>query len=212
MKHIRKRPEPEVFTAWKERAGKDWRPTYDTLSGKPKDALKQALMAEQGEICCYCEVRLTTNNSHIEHFRPQQTFPDHALEYRNLHGSCQNQLSKGEPRHCGNQKSDWFDADLLISPLDQTCEKRFRFNERGEIEPASSDDKAAAMTIEKLGLNINKLVNMRFEALDPFNDDALTPEVFDRFVAGYLTPDSAGRFSEFWTMIQHLYGGEPADG
>lgn len=67
MKHIRKGAEPQEFTAWKAMANASWQPTYGALSGAPKGALKQALMAEQGDICCYCERRLILDDSHIEH-------------------------------------------------------------------------------------------------------------------------------------------------
>lgn len=117
MKHIVKQEEPQKFLDWKNLAGENWQPTYGGLSGYPKKALKNSLMAEQGYICCYCERRLTDNESHIEHFRPQSDPAVDPLDYRNLLCSCQNQLNKGEPRHCGNKKEDWFDEHLLVSPL-----------------------------------------------------------------------------------------------
>lgn len=93
-----------------------------------------ALMAEQGYICCYCERRLTNDDSHIEHFRPQSDPTVDPLDFGNLLCSCQNQLKKGEPRHCGNLKGEWFDRDLLVSPLIPGCEDRFAFTGDGEIK------------------------------------------------------------------------------
>jgi len=58
MKHIEKQRQPQAFTDWKACANENWRPTYDKLSGEPKRAVKAALMAEQGHLCCYCERRL----------------------------------------------------------------------------------------------------------------------------------------------------------
>ena len=55
MKHIVKGLEPDVFSAWKALENPDWTPTYDDLRGAEKQAVKTALMQEQGYLCCYCE-------------------------------------------------------------------------------------------------------------------------------------------------------------
>lgn len=104
MKHIMKQPEPELFTDWKNLAGEDWQPSYQLLSGDVKQAVKVALMLEQGFLCCYCERRLTDDDSHIEHFQPQSNPLVDPLDYENMLCSCQNQLERGEPRHCGIRK------------------------------------------------------------------------------------------------------------
>lgn len=207
MKHIVKQNKPKEFTDWKVLANDDWQPTYDALSGKTKEAVKSALMAEQGHICCYCERRLTDEDSHIEHFRPQSDPAVDTLDYTNLLCSCQNQLKKGEPRHCGNLKDDWFDPILLVSPLDPACENRFAFTGDGRIKPAGDNDQAAAETIINLGLHIRKLKDLRSKAIEPFLDDSLSAQEMQAFVSGYLNNDASGRFSEFWTTIRYLFGG-----
>lgn len=207
MKHIVKRCEPVAFRNWKALANANWQPTYDNLSGEPKKAVKSALMKEQGHICCYCERRLTDDDSHIEHFRPQSDPAVVPLDFDNLLCSCQNQIKKGEPRHCGNLKGEWFDRDLLISPLDPGCEDRFSFTGNGLIKPRTDHDSAASETIERLGLDIPKLNGLRAKAIEPFLDDSLSSEEMKAFVVGYLARDSAGRFGEFWTCIWYLFGG-----
>ncbi|RKT43974.1 retron system putative HNH endonuclease [Thiocapsa rosea] len=206
MKHIQKGAEPQELTAWKAMANTNWQPTYGVLSGSPKDALKQALVAEQGGICCYCERRLTSDDSHIEHFRPQHDPAVDPLDFDNLLCSCQSRIKKGEPRHCGNRKDKWFDPNLLISPLDHGCEARFRFTGDGEIRPASDGDKAASTTITKLGLDIPKLNALRANAIEPFLDSDLSQDEISTFVSGYLQRDVFGHFGEFWTTIRYLFG------
>lgn len=207
MKYITKRDEPDVFSDWKALANEDWQPTFGNLAGEPKNAVKDALMAEQGYICCYCERRLTDDDSHIEHFRPQSDPAVDPLDYGNLLCSCQNQIKRGEPRHCGNLKDKWFDPDLLVSPLDPDCEKRFAFTGDGIIKPAAEDDAAALETITRLGLSIPKLNALRVKAIEPFLDEEVTPEEMRSFVSGYLARDASGRFGEFWTTIHYLFGG-----
>ena len=207
MKYIEKQEEPTPFTDWKALANDNWQPTYDNLSGKEKKAVKYALMAEQAYICCYCERQLIDNDSHIEHFKPQSDPSVDPLDYSNLLCSCQNQLEKGEPRHCGNLKEDWFDNELLISPLKPTCKNRFSYNGLGHIEPAVKQDKAASETIKQLGLNSPKLRDMRAKAIEPFLDGSLNEEELKQFVNGYLCKNDKGQYGEFFTTIQTLFRG-----
>jgi uncharacterized protein (TIGR02646 family) len=207
MKHIAKQGEPEAFTNWKAMANQDWQPVYSELAGEPKKVVKNALMDEQGYICCYCERRLTNEDSHIEHFRPQSDPVVDPLDFDNLLCSCQNQVKKGEPRHCGNLKEDWFDQNLLVSPLDPDCENRFSFTGDGKIKSRDDNDQAAAATIQKLGLDIPKLNDFRAKAIEPFLDEGLSTEDIKAFVSGYLLRDESRRFGEFWATIHYLFGG-----
>jgi uncharacterized protein (TIGR02646 family) len=206
MKYIVKQAEPQAFTDWKALANDDWQPIFKDLPGNTRKAVKDALMTEQGWICCYCERRITDDDSHIEHFRPQSDPVTDPLDFNNLLCSCQKRLEKGEPRHCGNLKGNWFDVNLLISPLDPGCEKRFAFMGDGVIKEASDDDQAASETITKFGLAIPKLNEMRAKVIEPFLDEDLSNDEMQIFVTGYLTKDTAGRFGEFWTTIHYLFG------
>lgn len=205
MKHIVKRQEPGEFSAWKERANEDWQPAYGDLAGSTKQAVKQALMVEQGFICCYCEQELTDDDSHIEHFRPQSDPAVDPLDFANMLCSCQNQLKQGEPRHCGNLKGDWFDEERLVSPFDPACEACFAFTGMGLINLARMGDAAAAETIRQQGLDIPKLNDLRAKAIAPFLDDALSQSEFEQFVAGYFRKDATGRYQPFWTTIRYLF-------
>ncbi len=205
MKQITKETEPQELQNWKAKENADWKPTYDDLRGTEKQAVKRALMVEQGFLCCYCERRLTEEDSHIEHFRPQNDPLCDPLDYGNLLCSCQNKIPKGHPRHCGNLKNDWFDEVLLISPLSADCEERFRFTGDGMIYPVSSDDDGAKNTICKIGLDIPKLNDLRKNAIAPFVDETLDEADFKSFVAGYLAQDADGRFGEFWMTIRYLF-------
>ncbi len=207
MKHIIKQEQPELFSKWKAKSNDDWQPTYEILSGDIKKAVKDTLMTEQGYLCCYCEQRLD-DKSHIEHFRPQSDPTVDPLDFTNMLCSCQNQLQKGEPRHCGNLKGGWFDEILLVSPFDPSCATKFRYIADGSISPYDLKDNAAKETIDKLGLNIPKLIAMRNSAIEPFLEDTLNPDELQEFVDGYLTQDELGMFSEFWTTIRYVFGAD----
>lgn len=202
MKHIVKNQNTPEFDEWKASAKDDWQPTYENLRGTTKEEVKNSLMKEQGYICCYCERRLTDGDSHIEHFNPQSNNAVDPLNYSNMLCSCQDRLEKGEPRHCGVLKDNWFDNQLLVSPLAPDCERHFAYTADGEI--LGSDD-AARMTIAKLGLNINKLSALRKGAIEPFLDENLSEQEYSQFVSDYLGKNTDGMFVEFWTTIDYIF-------
>ncbi len=205
MKHIIKGDEPQEFQTWKALANEDWQPAYQDLHGVEKEAVKNSLMTEQGYLCCYCNRRLLENDSHIEHLRPQSDPTVDPLDYDNMACSCQDQVKKGEPRHCGNLKKDWFDDHLFISPLDANCESQFAFTHDGRIQALPENNNAAEQTIGKLGLDIPKLNALRRKAIEPFLDENLDATDVDDFVSGYLKKNAQGKFGEFWTTINFLF-------
>ncbi|MBD2654864.1 MULTISPECIES: retron system putative HNH endonuclease [Synechocystis] len=207
MKYIQKQAEPQEILQWKQQSNDDWQPLYARLGSDLKKTIKQALMQEQGYICCYCEQRLDPDDSHVEHFRPQSKFPLNSLDFDNLLCSCQDQIKKGEPRHCGKLKDNWFDPALLLSPLDPKCETSFQFTADGYIQPRYEQDQAAITTITKLGLDIPALRALRRQAIEPFLDESLSVEEFNLFVQKYLLPSSAGDFNPFWSSIYYLFRG-----
>ncbi len=209
MKHIVKDQNTSGFDKWVALDDYEWKKTYDDLVNPEKREVKYSLMKEQGHICCYCERQLTDDDSHIEHFNPKSNDADAALDYTNMLCSCQDQLKKGEPRHCGNSKDNWFDKDYLVSPLDSNCEGRFAYTADGKIQPANKSNNAAIMTIEKLKLNIEILNDLRKKAIEPFLDEALDGTDFLKFVNGYLKKNSDDTFNEFWTTINYFFVQKP---
>jgi uncharacterized protein (TIGR02646 family) len=207
MKNIIKRPEPSSLSNLKishpNITYTDLGASYPTI----KREVKRALIQEQGYICCYCERRILTNDSHIEHFRPQRDPSVDSLDFSNLLCSCVKDRVAGDPVHCGHLKDNWFDPVLLISPFDTTCETKFRYKPDGLISPADPNDQAAKETIDRLGLNIPKLISLRKSAIEPFIDvdNPLNQSELQKFVNGYLIQDRDGKFGEFWTMIKYLF-------
>lgn len=207
MKYIIKEEEPVEFAEWKNKANSDWTPTYDDLSGKEKKAVYKNLLEEQGYICCYCECELVDNNYHLEHMNPQERKVVDPLEFFNMLCSCQRQLKKGDPRHCGNSKDKWYCDTLFVSPLNPDCENKFAYTFDGQILPKIETDKAALTTIDKLNLDIDKLTAQRSTAIEAFIDEDISEEELHDFVIGYLRDkdDNGGKYNPFYTTIKHLF-------
>jgi len=204
MKYIIKGSEPQELTDFKALSSDEWTPSYSNLDKPTKTAIKKALMEEQGYICCYCERTLSEDDSHIEHFKPQSDTDVDPLDFSNMLCSCQKNVKKGDPLHCGNSKGDWFDNSLLVSPLQTDCENKFGFKGDGTIY-AIEDNNAAAKTIENLSLDIGKLNSLRESAIEPFLDASLTDEELINFIEAYLSKNDSSKYEPFQTTIQHLF-------
>ena len=206
MKYIIKQSEPQELTALRESASEDWQPTFEDLQRIPKEAVHASLLAEQGYICCYCNMRISADSSHIEHFKPRSKFPEAELEYENLLASCQLETQRREPRRCGMKKRAWFHRTLLISPLQEDCESRFRFAADGAIYPANDNDQAARETILRLGLDNDELVRRRVEAIDAvFVDmDKFEHGEIRRLIDAFHQRDENGRFEPFCSAITYI--------
>lgn len=107
-----------------------------------KEELNDILREEQGEICCYCQKRIShfqrdnREGSHNEHFIPENG--EHGsvelqTDYLNIYACCN--YSKGrekDKQHCGEAKSEK-SIDGFIKQVD--CHTFFQYNTLGEILP-----------------------------------------------------------------------------
>lgn len=172
MRYIQKGQEPESFTQWKALENQDWHPTYDDLKNPEKGDVHQALLAEQGGLCCYCEGEIALTDSHIEHLLSQEFHEEEALNFNNMLCSC-GLSHKGQsmPDHCGNAKGN---KELPITPLMPDCGNHFLFSSDGKISPSKESDAAAIETIKILHLDCDELTERRKYAIDALmNDDGV---------------------------------------
>ena len=89
MIYIQKTGEPEEVSRWKKKfKNKHKREAgyEDIRHEKELQILKNALLAEQRHLCCYCcsyikntETEVQKNSFHVEHFRPQAQNQDLSL-------------------------------------------------------------------------------------------------------------------------------------
>ncbi|MCA9705815.1 MAG: TIGR02646 family protein [Myxococcales bacterium] len=156
MRAIRKGKEPRAWTEFRARPGA----SYSDVDA-PKQELREALVREQGGLCCYCMTRIEAKPEamKIEHWAPQSLAPSRQLDYANLLGACLGgQLPPGKGRqalprhlHCDSAKGD---TPIGINPAEpgQDCTERFVYVSSGEIK-ASGDDPRVGRDIDVLALN-----------------------------------------------------------
>ena len=212
MRWIEKRPEPASFTAWRERAAAAGQLSWSELQNPEKQELREALLREQCDLCCYCCDRVVHPNCHIEHLRPRSGFSEQALTYDNLLVSCQRDVAgiTRVPRHCGKAKDNWFDESLFVSPLQPDCADYFAFTSSGVIEPAASVPKqdAARETIQRLALDLPKLRDRRAARIEAALEgiESWSTEEWSRRLKRYGEADATGRREAFSDAIVFLLG------
>ncbi len=228
MRYIKKGQEPQSFTDWKSQENDDWQPTYKTLRGQIKAEVHDALLEEQGYICCYCGMSITRNISHIEHLQPQNDRDTNlpkdlalAIDFTNLLASCGIPEKSNQEYekilhcvyHCGIKKGNNL---LPVNPLQPDCEVFFRYlpilqGEEYDVEilPTEEPDKQqlAADTIKTLNLNYSKLTAMRGSAIKGALEaiEGLTQEEIERFIKSYEQPNKqAFSFAITYILKQFL--------
>lgn len=196
MKQIIKHSEPSLFSRWK---AANPTVTYKDLQRDVKCALKQALIEEQGYLCCYCECRISDVTSHIEHFKPKgkPTYASLQLDYENLFASCTKRPTGAPEEHCGHKKGDAF-MDALVSPLEADCASHFTYTLNGHIV---AKDQRGSDTISLLHLDSELLNQQRQSLLDYFLE--MDGEEVSRELDAHLVPD-AHCLGEFYSMIDSL--------
>lgn len=205
MKHIRKGSSPADFEAWKTQANDHWQPTYDDLQNPQKRSVHSALLVEQGSVCCYCGRSIGLNDSHIEHFRPQDRYGALQLDYANLYASCLRGQQRSMPRHCGHAKDNGFDEAQHIAPTDADCEQRFMYTLRGEVIATDPSDGRAKYMTDLLALDAPALRHLREEVLsrtlDPEFLASATIEEMTQLRDGFRRRDSMGKLPNFGHVV-----------
>lgn len=208
MKYIKKNPPPEKFINWKNLAGENWQPSWNNFQNPEKSIVHDSLLKEQGFICCYCGQRVEKKDSHIEHLKPRNKYPNLALDYDNLIASCQgeNETPPPIPVHCGHKKAEWYDEYLMVSPLNSNCSDFFRYTEKGEILPTKDTNyqKSAEETISRLALDLNKLNRMREKAIEGLDIYNLDNDEIKILINAFEKMNQQGEYEEFCHVLIYI--------
>ena len=152
MRRIHKGAEPRSLREHR-RSGGD----YDGYAGK--DELREALLKEQGFLCCYCMRRISAKAMKIEHWASQADNEDKLVDYDNLLGACTG--GEGQPprlQTCDTHKGK---SKLTVHParVPPDCTKVVQYPANGE---AKSEDGSIHQDLHvTLNLNTETLVKNR---------------------------------------------------
>lgn len=154
MKKIIKGQPPKSLVEYRRKKGA----SYAALDSDVKRQLREALLKEQGYLCCYCTRRIpesTRPGVKIEHFSNQKQYSERALDYRNMLVACTGGQGKPQKQQtCDAHKAD---QKLTFDPTDndKNIEDFIRYTADGRI---FSENKA-------LDRELNSCLNLNNEAL-----------------------------------------------
>lgn len=172
MRTIQKGPQPPCLVEYQAASRRAVpRPKFDDVLGPCKDALRQALVRDQGSVCCYCMDRIRADRASMKvaHWQSQHLHPDRVFDFANLFGACLG--SKDKPRnrqHCDTYQGDRDFHTQLDHPT-LRIERLVRYTRKGRVS-APDDPKLNSEIDEVLNLNEDDLCRKREDVLNGFLD------------------------------------------
>lgn len=135
---------------------------------KEKKEVREILRDMQHGCCAYCEGGVY-NEGHVEHFYPQNKYPERSLAWGNLFLSCNSR------KHCGHYKDSKgipYHPEDLIKPDEENPEHFFFFHSNGEARPrfdlSEKEQQRAEETLRVFNLNEGALQEKRRRAVKDF--------------------------------------------
>jgi uncharacterized protein (TIGR02646 family) len=129
------------------------------------ETVKSALIEMFNGKCAYCESHIIhINYGDIEHFRPKSKFPEFCFEWDNFLLSCS--ICNGKSNK-GNKFPLESEGDFIVNPVEENPNDffRFEFDENTRLFLLFPKDERAKTTIDTIGLNREKLANIRTKEL-----------------------------------------------
>ena len=217
MKYIQKAGCPHAYSQWCAAVAGTGKSNWREVPAAQKGPLLLALVTEQGELCAYTMRRIDKDSSHVEHIKPQSRcradLPGSDLDWGNLVACFPRDGMNKSYRYGAQKKDHWWENDgaEFVSPLQPTCERRFRFGVDGKIA-AVGKHAAAVTTIEILALDHRSLAEDRKRVIEEFiygpnGDNPLSPANAQRARQTICGRDGHGRFYEFCMAIRDALEG-----
>ncbi|MDD2715663.1 MAG: TIGR02646 family protein [Candidatus Wallbacteria bacterium] len=213
MKYIQKKGPPGNYIAWVKSVRNTLNENYGCLRNPEKNDLHKKLLEEQGWLCAYTMKKIDLSNSHIEHIKPECICRKEAkgsdLNYRNMVACFPDKGMKSKYRYGAQAKGKWWKnggADF-VSPLDNNCEKYFRFDIEGHVIPIG---RKAVVTIGVLLLNHESLAEDRMGVINDWinGNTKLTKSKTKHYIKTICDRNPDGSYTEFciaikWALIEY---------
>lgn len=171
---------------------------------------KEKLLDDQGYICCYCNDRVISQGSIVEHLIPISKDKSLLAEYDNLLIACnggkeEQFLAKNNfgnieeyPLYCDAHRGN---RDLPFTPLDARCEDEFIYFVNGSIYGKTAD---ANNLIDVLNLNCRILQQRRKEAISILfgdNNEIISEDEIIKIKDSICVKNSENMFHKFCFTI-----------
>lgn len=235
MKNVLKSSEPDGLKTYKEQYKTQFRRWEQAKKSKKIAATRSSLVFDQKGLCAYCEMAIHEKAFSVEHFIPceQSTREtNYDLNWQNMlvvcippGGVADNDLPNSRLPHnspcCGKAKDNFIPDGRLLNPLKLPTSRLFRFrSEDGEIMPdeyacqrAGISVESAQFTIQKLGLNVERLKILRLsviteivENLNALDDGTIDPTLLEKQISTEYFGNGNDNYPRFFTTIRWILG------
>lgn len=193
MKFIIKGNEPAAWKAYRETPGVD----FDAIP-----ELKEALLNEQGYLCCYCMNGIKEDNMKVEHYKPRSTYPALKMVYTNLFATCTGDFCTD--KHCDTKKEN---TELTIHPADSrnNCETIVGYSTNGKL---TYPDVYKTDIEDTLNLNNSVLVSNRkgalFGAATALQKLGYSKATIEKQINLYRNKNAKGKFHPYCNTVLWL--------
>ncbi|WP_295391601.1 hypothetical protein [uncultured Thiodictyon sp.] len=215
MRSIAKGPVPGALIQWKaDNAATPQNLNYEG-GGFPREAVRQALLAEQFHLCAYTMRRLrtaaectatgadTAASCHVEHLLPQaRGIAAESIDYQNMLACFPPSQSKAACEYGAHAKKNYDPANQpFVSPLRPNAEQHFTFDD-GAVVATSS---AGEATVKVLNLNHKILVDDRRATirgwLYPKQGKPVSAAMARRIAQAVTSPDAHGYLPAYCAAV-----------
>lgn len=167
---MRKLTRPKEAPRCLIRAQESGSTNWEKLRGADRRQIWERLNEMQYMLCAYCEGTFTKDDSHIEHLYPRSKYEGLTFEWKNLFGSCNNELTCGIFKDSARNPHQ-INHELLIKPDQDDPRHYFRYYHNGKISAKSGltteQYLRAKETIKAFNLNNSTLTAIRNRYLEP---------------------------------------------
>ena len=149
---------------------------FETLLNKV--AARTNLHLEQGELCAFCEGRVSNqqpvpgrpkpSGMRIAHWIPRSEKPELTLTWSNLDGSCHTMGEKREEHHCDVFQRDESPPGSAPTPAQIAYADWLLLSSDGALRPTPDAPTYVQQVIDLLNLNASKLKSARSSTLEGF--------------------------------------------
>ncbi len=165
-----------------------------------KEAIRKALLKEQGYLCAYCMSRIE-GEVKIEHWHCRSQYEAEQLDYKNLLCCCKgNEGDAVRNQHCDTRKGN---SDIAYNPANVAHHRRLAISYSVKGDIISGDADFNQDLNERLNLNNTKLKNNRraisdgvFDALGKTRGTCSNAQL-GKVLQKWITADSNGKFKEY---------------
>ncbi len=217
MRYIEKNDPPEALLYWKAQRNAAAQSLDFAELGRVemngdevdvKQAIKFQRMKDQGFLCAYTMLRITVEDSHIEHLIPQSRSRkdmniNETVEYGNMVACYPREESKGGVGYGAAYRGKKL---LIVTPRDSKCERVIKYHQNGTI--TSEDGEVEKMLNNVLNLNAQTLKDRRQDIFNRHgvglrSDNPLKIREAERFAQSVMKADSNGKLSPFCVALNH---------